>query len=328
MKVRQQRGVVLVMALLVLAVVATLAVYTLKHLDRSVALVSYRQDESTFRQQLLGGEAWASAWFAQHYDGLDGVSVPNLDRPWYLLTQGFEMDNLEGRLQVSVVERQACINLNLLGDPARSAVTEQRLVRLSNALSLDSRWVALLKDWLDNDQGLSNASSHEDEYYLALEQAFRTADSVLVDASELSLLPVPEETFKRLAPYVCWQPANDQINLTRLNEPLIKAYFPTLNEQQSSALLARLASSGFDSVEAFLSWPEFSNESLNTAEWRMDSRFMDAYITLTAAGKVRFLHSRLVHLDDGRVVAFARAFTAFDVLSKTLTQHDIETASR
>ena len=328
MKTTQQRGVVLLMTLMVLAVVATLSMYTLKHLDRSVALVTFRQDEAIIRQQLLGGEAWASAWFARHYDALANVSVPKLDQPWHLLSQEFAMDRSTEHLQIDVVERQACINLNLLGDAARAALTEQRLARLSNALSLDSTWIAVLKDWIDNDQDLTSADSHEDEYYLGLEPAFRSADSALVDASELALLPIPESVFTRLAPYTCWRPEGDQINLNRLNEPLIKAYFPTLDEQKSAALLARLASSGFDSVEAFLAWPDLSDEALNPTEWRMESRYIEVYVTLNAEQTKRFLHSRLRRLDDGRVVAFARAFEPFDVLSNTLTQRNIETNSR
>lgn len=328
MKQRQQRGVVLVMALMVLAVVATLSSYTLSHLGRSLDLVSYRQDESTIRQQLLGGEAWASAWFARHSDVLASVQEPNLDRPWHLLSQEFELEDPSGRLQIEVVERQACINLNLLGDPAHSAVTEQRLERLSNALSLDSGWIALVKDWLDRDQNLTSAVSHEDEYYLGLEPAFRTSDSALVDASELSLLPLAESIFVRLAPYVCWRPDADQINLKRLNKPLIEAYFPTLAEHQVGALLARLASSGFVSVDEFLAWPDFSDEILTATEWRMDSGVVDVYVTTTVEQEKRFLHSRLLRLEEGRVVAFARAFEPFDVLSNTLIQRDIETNRR
>ncbi|SBS32445.1 General secretion pathway protein K [Marinomonas aquimarina] len=319
MKTHQQRGVVLIMALMVLAVVASLSVYTIQHVQRSLSVTTFSNDNVGLRQQLLGGEAWASAWLAaQHGTGMYHAELPDLDRPWHLLRQHFELDGPARVLQIDVIERQSCINLNLLADPTRAAITEQRLDHLSNALSLDSAWIAVVKDWLDRDQALSSASSHEDEYYLALEPAFRTADSPLVNASELGLLAVPKAVFARLAPYICWLPEAAPININQLNEPLLKAYFPGLKASAREALLARLSSSGFDTVADFLAWPELAEQNLVADEWHLESRYVDVYVTLSGAATKRALHSRLQRLSDGRVVPFARAFGPFDVLSTAL----------
>lgn len=325
MKVSHQRGVVLVMTLMVLAVVATLSMYTLRHIDRSMSLVSYGQDSAATRQQLLGGEAWARAWLAAQKNNDVPAAVLDLDRPWHMLQQSFELEGTNSQLQINIINRQACIDVNLLGQADRALITEQRLVNLSSALSITSDWIVLVKDWLDSDQNLSSASSHEDEFYLGLEVPYRTGDTALVDATELSLMPIDLAVLQRLIPYICWLPEASQINVNRLSKPLIEAYFPSLTEQGKTALLARLASSGFASVTEFLVWAESFDLDVSPQDWRVDDRFVEAYITLESDGQSRYLHSRLSRQENGLVESFARAYGPFDVLSNTLLQSDSET---
>ena len=328
MRYFRQNGVVLVIALMVLAVVATLSVYTLKHVDRSVSMVTFSEMTAQQRQHLLGGEAWASAWVSQNDKTADKSGLLDLKRPWHLKQAFFSLEEANAHLKIDVIERQACININLLADSKNVAKTEARLMRLSQLLSLPNDWISLTKDWLDDDQSLSAINSHEDEFYLGLDIPFRTSDSAIVDVSELALLPISTSTLTSLAPYICWLPEVSTINVNQLTEPLITGFLPDLNDQAETSLIARLSSSGFSHKDDFLAWAQTHDVVLEEDEWSVESQFFDVFVTLSQEGHTRYLHSRIKRLENGQVVAFSRSFAPFHVLSKVLMSPETTTSTQ
>ncbi|WP_417505508.1 type II secretion system minor pseudopilin GspK [Marinomonas gallaica] len=317
-----QNGVVLLVALMVFAVVATLSIQILGHVEQSVAVVSRTQEDMKVRHRLLAGEAWASTWLVQQLLASNRLVPPDASRPWHLATREFVLQDVP--IQVNMIDRQACINLNDLADANRSKLVQDRLLRLSSELSLSDEWVYLVKDWVDSDQVLSAASSHEDEYYAGLQPAYRTADSPLADVSELRLLPVPEQTWLRLMPYVCVLPQGSAININRLTPPLLRAYFPELTERKLQALEARIASAGFSSIEELINWPILADQTLRTEDWRVQSGTLDVLVTLKDGSHQRYLRTVIKQNEEtGIVVPLSRSFIAFDVLSKALVNEQI-----
>ncbi|SBT16544.1 Putative type II secretion system protein K [Marinomonas gallaica] len=317
-----QNGVVLLVALMVFAVVATLSIQVLNYVEQSVAVVSRVQSDITVRHRLLAGEAWASTWLVQQLHASDRLTSPDTSRPWHLASREFVLQDVP--IQVDMIDRQACINLNDLADANRTKAVQDRLLRLSSELSLSDEWVYLVKDWVDNDQVLSAAFSHEDEYYAGLQPAYRTADSPLADISELRLLPVPEQTWLRMMPYVCVLPQDSAININRLTPPLLRAYFPELTERKLQALEARIASAGFSSVEELINWPILADQALQTQDWCVQSSTFEVLITLKDGSHQRYLRTVLRQDEETDIVVpLSRSFVAFDVLSKALVNEQI-----
>lgn len=317
-----QKGVVLLLALMVFAVVTTLSIQVLGHVEQSVSTVSNTQANIKTRQQLFAGEAWASAWIDQQLQTSDEAVAPDLSRPWHLVSHEFSVQG--GRIHVDLIDRQSCINLNDLANASTANVAQERLLRLSAELSVSDGWVYLVEDWVDANQALSAASSHEDEYYVGLEPAYRTADSPLADISELRLLPVAEQTWIALAPYICILPQGSGININHLTAPILHAYFPALAGQKQQALEARIASAGFESVEELLHWPILADQDLRAQDWRVKSRTFEVLVSLVDKEQRRYLRSVIQQDEETGIVApLSRSFISFDVLSKTLVNEQI-----
>lgn len=325
MKFKAQRGVVLLMALSVFTLVATLSVKTLVYGERSASLYEALNREARVQQGLLAGEAWGKVWIEEHHATMNRIVELSMERPWHVLHDVIPLPEQNAKLIVDVVDRQSCINLNALNNEQELDLTKQRLTRLSVALGLMPNWIDLVQDWVDEDQVLSSISSHEDEFYLGQVPAYRTSGHAIRDWSELSLLPVDESVWQVIAPYVCLGATNhpNAINVQRLNVPLVKAFVPGFTDSDAEALRTRLATSGFDSVESFLSWNVIAKRSVNEVDWLSESQAFDIYISLESPDRRRYLHTMLVREEQGGWSPYSRSYASFDALARALLSNRI-----
>lgn len=318
MRFRRQRGVALILALMVFAVISGVAVKVLSSVDRTMDIADFAQQNVAQKETLLGGEAWAVAWLRSSLLPDDLTQGIDWRYPWLLANQTFPLEGDDRQLEIQLIDRQSCININALVDEDTREVTLQRLRGLSNELSISDDWVNYVADWVDADQSWSANGSREDEYYLGMGVPYRTGDTPMVSMAEMALLGLDDEMLSTLAPYVCALPQDIGLNVNRLSLVMIRALFPDLNTDEQEQLKANIQTSGFDDIGNFLALESFEDLALVESDWRIDTRFIDAYITLTDQGKQRYLHSQLMMSDDGVVVPVTRSFMAFDVISESL----------
>lgn len=319
-----QRGVALILALSVFALISGISVSVLSSVQREVSLVERVQNSSQWQETLLGGEAWARGWLS----GLDLNAAKTLpiDRtqPWLFTEQAFPLEQEGDSLVIQVIDRQSCIDVNGLADPERQPLTQQRLVALSEQLGVSNEWVYWLTDWLDKDQDLSASNGREDEYYIGLETPYRTADAPMTALSEWASLGIDGELSTTLAPYICSLPMAAGVNINRAPEPVWRAMLPQLNEEQSTKLQAKLDSVGFDSTEDLVKDELFADldPPLDQADWAVTTQLVEVLVTLTHNNRQYYLHSALYKQDSGLVATYYRAFGQFDTITQALLAED------
>lgn len=302
---RNSRGVALIMALMVFALVAAIAASIMSQLARERSLLDQMQTTAALKQQLLGGESWARYAFAK----LDESELPTLDESrWVLLDQNFTLDNDDDSMRVVMVDRQGCYNVNRLAEEALTVTALAEVKRLFSSLSVDESLAEPLKDWLDSDQNITGSEGHEDEYYLGLTPAYRTSDSRLISETEFDLLQWDDETKEALIPWLCIWPENLGINVNRMSDELLVTMIDNITSQHREAVLAQMESSGFETIDDFLDNANLTNYSLEKEDWRKNILLVDVFVDVTLSGRSMSLHTKLYQSDDGPVVSYYRAY--------------------
>lgn len=234
----RQRGMALLVVLLMMATMAAVAVNTQEYWQRAFS----RADGQQFRQQakwtLLGAEEWVRL---QLLDGLPTDSV-HLGQPWARAGQSFQLDGVTVAYRLR--DQQACFNLNAIRPPpARSPVAD---TPAPTRPPLPQR---LLQQLLIQ-QGLTATQARTLTETLA-------AATPLLEPGQLRALPgVERELWQRLQPLVCVQPHQRlRVNINTLAGPDGAALLSALTQGQLSPrqALGRLATrpvNGWPSVDA------------------------------------------------------------------------------
>lgn len=299
-----QRGVALIMALMVFALVTAVATSVMSLLVRERQVVEQVQTTVALKEQLMGGEAWAMAQLTSK----DQAQWPTVnDSRWVLESKTFPLENEEDSMTVVLVDRQSCYNLNrLAGEDGDQA--QQQLARLFGQLGGAGELVDQIRDWVDEDQDLTGRNGHEDEFYLALSPPYRTADHLLVAESEFSLWQADSDELDKVFPWLCIWPEDLGLNLSRIPETMLDVMVPDLNEEQSSSVKARLSSGGYANVDEFMEDPNLLQHELKKEDWRTDIALVDAFVSVTIGERTMALHSKLYKSPDGPVVSYYRSF--------------------
>lgn len=209
-RARRERGVALIMAVLVVALAVVMVAALLDRGEAARARTRNALRAEQGWQLMLGLEGWAASALQQDVEETGPVDsredlwaqpLPPIDLP---------QARIRGRLR----ELGGCFNLNALhanGQDDLQAVT--RFDGLLRVLKLDPAIAAQARDWIDGD-GNPNASGAEDMALLLRRPSYRAANRAFVHVSELRLLPaVDADSYATLLPHVCALPAGTPMNL-------------------------------------------------------------------------------------------------------------------
>lgn len=288
---RTQRGVALLLALLLTAVVSVLAVAVVG--DQAFAL--HRSHNLLRRAQagayLTGIEHLAAARLRPLLADAQAPSPLRLALPWPLDVPG----------RGTVRDAQGCFNLNALSPQAGDVtVAEGRFRRLLALLDLPADIADQLLDWLDED-GEARFAGAEDDTYSRRDPPMRTADAPLADVSELRLLPAMDgAAYAALAPLVCALPPAVAINVNGASPLLLAAVIEGLRPGRASDLAARAAAAPFASLDAFLADPALSGLLVEAAGLTVRSDWFALQAEVTLDG-FTLQRDSLLQVHDGRV---------------------------
>ncbi|WP_421673019.1 type II secretion system minor pseudopilin GspK [Raoultella terrigena] len=258
----RQRGVALLMVLLILALMMVLASAITERTARMYQQTATTLDNLQARWYALGAETMVAALLQR--DALDSPNQTHLAQNWAQQGRRFTVD--DGEIYATITDDLACFNLNAVNRatadeseaiPAAARAFTRLLEKLGAEPLRALQLTAALRDWIDADsQPLLNGA--EDEVYMAQSPGYLTGNQNIQDLSELRLLAgMDAALYQRLLPYVCAHP-NDalQININTLKPAqvaLLAALFPAdLSIQQARQLLSTRPASGWNSVAAFL----------------------------------------------------------------------------
>jgi general secretion pathway protein K len=254
---RQQSGVALITAVIIVAMASIAAVamtQTLQfgiHRTGNILLADQRYLYS------LGGEAWAKGQLIR--DLSSGQAYDSLNEDW---AQELPLTVVEaGQVAAKTSDLQGRFNLNNLyqdkdADEQIKARTKDQLAlfqRLLALLELDEGIAQATADWIDQDIDLQFPDGAEDNDYLGLTTPYRTGNTQMSDPSELRLVKgVTSEIFQKLQPFITALPEFTTINVNTAPAEILRALDSNIDEPMTEALLSVRDGSPFQNKQAFL----------------------------------------------------------------------------
>jgi len=186
MSIKDERGVALVLALAVIALLASLVVdfsYTMM-IDLTLA-ANLRDEHKAFYVARSGIE------MAGHILQEDDNEYDGLDEDWAQFGEhpGYLTEDDEGRFKGTIEDEASKIAINtLIGEGGAIDTTRlDQLERLFELLELDPALIDAIVDWLDPDN-TAGPSGAEDSYYEGLSSPYPCKDGPLATIDELLLV--------------------------------------------------------------------------------------------------------------------------------------------
>jgi general secretion pathway protein K len=222
----RQRGVALLVALLVVALAVILiaalldrgelALARTRNVLRSEQAEAYAQGLETYAAQILATTA------------LNNGADTNAS-PWALPLPPQPVPG--GMISATMRDLNGCFNLNNLGPRSLDAGASLKIFQaLLMHLGIDPGLAEAVKSW-------ANVGGDDASYYLALPIPYRPRHGAFAHVSELRLVRgVSGDVYARLAPYVCALPPGTTINVNTASAPVLWSLDNTLSQAAAEKL--------------------------------------------------------------------------------------------
>ncbi len=210
---RQQRGVALLVAILLVAfgtIIAAAMAYDNAMTARRAA-ATFEFDQALLAAE--GAEALAAYALQQTYK--ENLSYTAPGQPWSQPLPPSEVTP-GVTLEASLEDLQGRFNINELvltdgNTPNTAAITAFQ--RLLTNLNLDPKLADYIVDWIDKNTEPMDPDGAEDSVYMEMDPPYRTPNLPISSTSELLAMPgVTRAEFDALSPYIVALPLGVQIN--------------------------------------------------------------------------------------------------------------------
>jgi general secretion pathway protein K len=272
--VKHQRGVALITAMLIMALVTTLT-FSLEwdnSLDLRRTYVSMYREEAI--QAAFGAESWVLTILRQ--DAQDS-STDHLGEIWAselpVLPLGGPGDSIQGEIYGEIQDLQGRFNVNNLVD-ANGEVDQpslEQFQRLLLALGLDPRIAGITADWLDADQDAGFPDGAEDSIYTGFTPPYRTPNQIIASTSELAAIDgMDREILDVLLPHITALPGRTAINVNTATGPVLQSLDPDMTVADVEGLLSQRGETGFADINNAFSAvvkPDVLNQLAETSDY-------------------------------------------------------------
>jgi general secretion pathway protein K len=318
---RRQRGVALIIALILVALATILATKITfdgyMERRRSIGMLAIEQAW----QFSLGAEALAADALSQD---LQNSKQDTLAEPWAQRIAPMQItpeDDPEGEpigvMDGGLEDMQGRFNLNNLARLTPSNQPDpqplEQFERLLTALDLEPKWAQLARDWLTAGDVPSVPFGAKDAVYTAQDPPYRTGNWPMTTPTELMALPgFGIDRYRKLAPYVTALPtATSNINICTAPAVVLESLSSNLTGEYTGNpdLLASGRKAG-----CFPDMATFGNTVGPKLLAAINGRFSDStsYFRLTTRvtlGTTEFtLYSLLLRGQGGKVTPILRSF--------------------
>lgn len=321
----RQRGVALLVVLLILALMVTVAA----NIAERQGKVFLRTERQLSRQQAkwyaLGAEAFVGKVILR--DTLTTPERTTLTQSWARRGSQFPVEG--GEILGQVQDGLSCLNLNAINQgvdydsttvstPYTAQVFRWLLINLGTDPVRAAAITDALRDWIDEDsQPLANGA--EDAAYAALSSPIRPANQKMNDISELrEVMGMDAELYQRLLPFVCVLPTDKlMININTLRDyqsPLLTALFlNALNNDQAKTLLQQRPPAGWASVATFFAMDGFPSVNKSNIQRILVVRsdWFFAQLRVRMDNNSDFYQTSLLHRDGKTVAVVQRQYGGY-----------------
>lgn len=245
--VARQRGLALVTAMLIVAIVASLAASL--SLGQQVWMRQAQNINDRAQADKVSQAALQWAMLILLEDAKKHPATDDLSEDWAKALPPLTVEG--GAMTGRIRDAQGRFNLNSLlraGKPSTPDMNVYR--RLLQSLSLnDSLLLDSLLDWMDGD-GEARATGAEDTYYLTLQPPYRAANQRLESLDELRLVRGYDAGIvEKLRPYVSVLPTATSININTADARVLSALFAQLPQSTAQQLVEQRAKNPFKSKD-------------------------------------------------------------------------------
>ena len=234
---RRQRGLAMLIAMLIVVIGTTIAV-NVSHEEKFTIRKSAHVHLLDRAQMYAAGlEDWARIYLREDREESE---IDSLDEYW---AQGIGGLPIEGGYLTGYIEdEQGKFNVNTL---LNSELAVIRFRRLCDNLDVDDRFIPALMDWIDQDFDVRYPDGMEDNY-----ETYRVANREIADISELLLVHnMTTEIYEQLKPHITALPPTTGLNLNTMSEVV----FQSLGDDLDAAdFIETREDAAFDSVEEFI----------------------------------------------------------------------------
>ena len=247
--IRRQRGVALIMAILIVALATILAisVATDGYMDQRRASTALAVDQAY--EAAIGAEAYAALALEADQQNQSSAQVDSLDEPW-AQPISFPFEDF-GELHGQLEDLQGRFNLNNLVN-LNGSINPEMLAQFTSLLErrqIDTRWAGIIADWIDADNNPSFPDGAEDTVYTLRTPPYLTANRPIMNTSELLSLvdagnkPFGLDNYQKLEPYVAALPIDTPLNVCTAPGEVLDSLAPGIfpGEYSTDAGRANLA---------------------------------------------------------------------------------------
>ncbi|MGB1310919.1 MAG: type II secretion system minor pseudopilin GspK [Leucothrix sp.] len=211
--------------------------------------------------------------------------------------------------------------LKLIKDQDRYIIAQQRITRLIKTIDPEetlgpaANFADTVQDWIDEDNDTS-VGGVESDYYQSLDPAYNTANSFLVNETELRLLKdVDTDVYKLLQPHLTPLPEYTPVNVNTASMDVIQALGFT--PEAAENIISVRDEEPFESMENFLSLAVVSAATQSTPDtepevYEQDLSVTSKYFLLQGEvniGTARLYINSILYRNDGKVTVVSRDFS-------------------
>jgi len=300
--INKQNGVALITALLVVALASIIAVNMTERQQYDIRRLQNILNNQQAYYYAVGGEAWAKGLLYKDKESdKRNKGTDNLFEDW---AQPLPLTLIEnGSISGEITDLQGLYNINNLfiskpDDKAeKDRLKQHKLVfnRLLNLLEIETTITDAIIDWLDNDVQ-SSPNGAEDDVYLTKTPAYRTANRMMHNPSELLLVEgIDAEIFERLKPFICTLPEITTVNINTAPAEVIASLTSQLNLEKAGNIVED-RSTAFDGIKEFIDETRGYAQNKNTYELEITPLIgvTSQYFQVKAVVKIDNINKQLI----------------------------------
>lgn len=351
----KQRGAALLIALVIMSIAMGIAVNIMFRQQLHTRLAVNISNLEQIYPYATGLEDWARTILNR--DAEDSPDIDDLTEAWATEIPPIPIPG--GTMTGRLFDMQAKLNLNNLYPPERpiednpeeanpnataeETAEEKRLIEDQNryiiaklrtekllqtidpdeALGPAINFADVVTDWIDNDSNTSETGA-ESDYYQTLDPPYNTADSFLVNETELRLLKdIDKDAYELLRPHVTMLPEYTPVNINTASIEVFQALGFT--PEAAENIISVRDEDPFQGMEDFmdLAVVQVATEETEDTPPEVYPQHLSAtsdYFLLQGEvniGTARLYINSVMHRKDGKVTVVSRDFSNQQIVEDT-----------
>mgnify|MGYP001244874042 CR=1 FL=1 len=246
LKNNKNSGVAMITAMMIVAIVSLITINLLweNTLNTRKTISIINRDQAI--QVAIGVESWVKELLIQdakfsesdHLGEFWGRPLPNLP-----------IDG--GLIKGEIYDLQSNFNINNL-IKQNGEIDQNQLKffeRILSNLNLKPIIANAIIDWIDSDQYTTYPDGAEDDIYMKLNPAYRTANQKMISVSELlAISSINLEIYETIKPYVTSIPGYSKINVNTASPLILRSLDKGISENQVKRLIEERRGTGYDDI--------------------------------------------------------------------------------